>query len=118
MTGQDLKDRIKEKGITLAYVAEQLGTSPQNLGAKLSTKSVKMDFLARVEAIIDRCCPPLPAEMQAAVIGSNINGSHSPNVQQTTGSSTALSRENELLRQQNEFLRQQVDRLMALLEKK
>lgn len=118
MTGQDLKDRIKDKGVTLAYVAEQLGTSPQNLSAKLAAKSVKLDFLSKVEAIIDRCCPPLPAEMQAAVMGSNINGSHSPNVQQTAGTSAALSRENELLRQQNEFLRQQVDRLMALLEKK
>lgn len=102
----------------LKQLADELEVTPQSLSNKLTRKSVKMDFLSKVEAIIDKCCPPLPAEMQAAVIGSNINGSHSPNVQQTTGSSTALSRENELLRQQNEFLRQQVERLMSLLEKK
>ena len=118
MTGEELRNKIKGKGISMKQVAAGMGITSQNLNSKLNAQNVKSDFLSKVEAIIDRCCPPLPAEMQAAVIGSNINGSHSPNVQQTTGSSTALSRENELLRQQNEFLRQQVERLMSLLEKK
>lgn len=102
----------------LKQLADELEVTPQSLSNKLTRKSVKLDFLSKVEAIIDRCCPPLPAEMQSAVTGSNVNGSYSPNVKQTIGSSAAISRENELLRQQNEFLRQQVERLMALLEKK
>lgn len=118
MTGPELKEFIKSRGMPLSDLAKELDISPQNLQSKLARKSLKVDFLSKVSVAIDRCCPPLPAEMPAAVIGSNINGSHSPNVQQTTGTSTALSRENELLRQQNEFLRQQVERLMALLEKK
>ena len=58
--------------MSVAAVAEQLGTSPQNLNAKFNRKSIKTDFLQKIKEIIDRCAPPLPAEMEAAVIGSNV----------------------------------------------
>lgn len=98
-------------------IAKELGTSPQNVQAKLNRKSIKADFWLKVKEIIDKCCPPLPAEMESAVIGSNVNGSNSSNVSQSIGSGkeTALQRENEVLKQQNEFLQKQVETLLAIV---
>ena len=58
--------------MSVAAVADELGTSPQNLNAKFNRKSIKIDFFQKIKEIIDRCAPPLPAEMEAAVIGSNV----------------------------------------------
>lgn len=118
MTGEELKLYIKQSGMTITDVAKEMGTTPQNFGAKLTRKSVRLDIVKAVKDIIDRCAPPLPAEMEAAVLGSNINGSYSPNVQQSTGNNAALEAENKLLKQQNQFLQQQVERLTSLLENK
>lgn len=96
--------------MSVAAVAEQLGTSPQNLNAKFNRKSIKTDFLQKIKEIIDKCAPPLPAEMEAAVIGSN-----SSNVSQSTGGDAALAAENKLLREQNEFLQSQVKTLLAIV---
>lgn len=117
MSGEDLKNYIKQRGLPLSRVADELGTSPQNLNGKLKAKSLKQDFISKIREIIDRCCPPLPAEMEAAVIGSNVNGSNSSNVSQTIGSNNddALIRENEVLRQQNAFLQEQVKKLLEIV---
>lgn len=117
MTGEDLKQYIKRSGLTMTDIAKELGTSPQNVQAKLNRKSIKADFWLKVKEIIDKCCPPLPAEMESAVIGSNVNGSNSSNVSQSIGSGkeTALQRENEVLKQQNEFLQKQVETLLAIV---
>lgn len=100
--------------MSVAAVAEELGTSPQNLNAKFNRKSIKIDFFQKIKEIIDKCAPPLPAEMEAAVIGSNTNGSNSSNVSQL-GSDAALAAENKLLREQNEFLQSQVKTLLAIV---
>lgn len=113
MTGEELRQRIKGSGISLTDVAKALDTSPQNLNARLNRRSVKYDFVQTVMSVLDKCCPPLPAEVELAVTGSNINGSHSPNVNQTTGGDAALIAENKLLREQNEYLQKQLDRCMA-----
>ena len=119
MSGEELKTYLKERGLTLALVADELGTSPQNLNGKLKAKSLKSDFIAKVKAIIDNCCPPLPAEMEASVIGANVNGSNSSNVNQSIGSGNeALQRENEVLKQQNAFLQKQVETLLAIVGNK
>lgn len=119
MSGEELKTYIKDRGLSMAKVAEELNTSPQNLNGKLKAKSLKSDFLQKVKEIIDRCCPPLPAEMEGAVIGSNVNGSNSSNVSQSIGEGdAALKRENEVLRQQNEFLQKQVETLLAIVGQK
>lgn len=110
MNGEELKQYIKRSGMSVAAVAEELGTSPQNLNAKFNRKSIKTDFLQKIKEIIDRCAPPLPAEMEAAV-----NGSNSSNVSQSTGSDAALAAENKLLREQNEFLQSQVKTLLAIV---
>lgn len=118
MTGEEMKTYLKQRGLSLASVAEELGTSPQNLNGKLKAKSLKSDFISAIKAIIDRCAPPLPAEMEEAVIGSNVNGSNSSNVSQSLGSDAALAAENKLLREQNEFLQSQVKTLLAIVGQK
>ena len=115
MTGNDVKQLIKSRGMTMTMMAKELGTSPQNLNGKLNSGSVKMDFLNSILGVLDKCCPPLPAEVELAVNVSAINGSHSPNVNQTIGGDAALIAENKLLREQNEYLQKQLDRCMAKL---
>lgn len=116
MNGEELKQYIKRSGLSVSEVAEELGTSPQNLNAKFKRKSIKTDFLIKIKEIIDKCCPPLPAEMESAVIGSNVNGSNSSNVNQSISSGNeALQRENEILRQQNDFLQKQVETLLLIV---
>nr|DAM36711.1 MAG TPA: antitoxin [Caudoviricetes sp.] len=118
MTGEEMKTYLRQRGLSLASVAEELGTSPQNLNGKLKAKSLKSDFISAIKAIIDKCAPPLPAEMEEAVFGSNINGSNSSNVSQSIGSDAALAAENKLLREQNEFLQSQVKTLLAIVGQK
>ena len=113
MTGEEMKTYLRQRGLSLASVAEELGTSPQNLNGKLKAKSLKSDFISAIKAIIDRCAPPLPAEMEEAVFGSN-----SSNVSQSIGSDAALAAENKLLREQNEFLQNQVETLLAIVGQK
>lgn len=113
MSGEELKQYIKRSGLTMSDVARELGTTPQNVQARLGRKSIKIDFVQKIKEIIDKCAPPLPAEMEAAVIGSN-----SSNVSQLLGSDAALAAENKLLREQNEFLQSQVKTLLAIVGKK
>lgn len=113
-----MKTYLRQRGLSLASVAEELGTSPQNLNGKLKAKSLKSDFISAIKAIIDRCAPPLPAEMEEAVFGSNINGSSSSNVSQSIGSDAALQARVESLESENSFLRKQVETLLAIVGQK
>lgn len=58
MTGEEMKTYLRQRGLSLASVAEELGTSPQNLNGKLKAKSLKSDFISAIKAIIDKCAPP------------------------------------------------------------
>lgn len=118
MTGEEIKNIIKSRGMNLATVAKHLGTSPQNLNNRLNAKSVKIDFLQSIMDVINSCCPPLPAEVEVSVMGSAVNGSHSPNVTQSVSGDAALVAENKLLRQQNEFLQQQLANAMEIIKGK
>ena len=118
MTGEELKPIVRTSGLSVTDFAKELGMSPQNLNAKFISKSVKSDFLKRVENVINHCCPPLPAEVEVSVMGSAVNGSHSPNVTQSVGGDAALVAENKLLRQQNEFLQQQLANAMEIIKGK
>lgn len=115
MTGEELKQIVRKSGLSVTDFAKELDMSPQNLNSKFISKSIKLDFLKKVENVINRCCPPLPVEVELAMNGSAINGSHSPNVNQTVGGDAALIAENKLLRQQNEYLQKQLDRCMEKL---
>ena len=110
MNGEELKQYIKRSGMSVAAVAEELGTSPQNLNAKFNRKSIKIDFFQKIKEIIDRCAPPLPAEMEEAVIGSNVS--------QSLGSDAALQARVESLESENSFLRKQVETLLAIVGQK
>mgnify|MGYP004462929641 CR=1 FL=1 len=118
MSGEELKRYIKASGVNMKTLAENLEVSPQNLNSKLNAKSLKADFIAKIKEIIDKCAPPLPAEMEEAVFGSNVNGSNSSNVSKSIGSDAALAAENKLLREQNEFLQNQVKTLLAIVGQK
>ena len=115
MSGEELKQYIKRSGLTMSDVARELGTTPQNVQARLGRKNIKIDFIQKIKEIIDKGAPPLHADMEAAVIGSNVNGSNSSNVYQSIGSDAALAAENKLLREQNEFLQSQVKTLLAIV---
>lgn len=69
MSGEELKQYIKRSVLTMSDVARELGTTPQNVQARLGRKTIKIDFIQKIKEIIDKCAPPLPAEMEAAVIG-------------------------------------------------
>ena len=112
MTGEELKQIVRKSGLSVTDFAKELGMSPQNLNAKFISKSVKSDFLKKVENVMNRCCPPLPAEVELAVNGSGVSGSHN-NATQYIGSDAALAAENALLRKQNEYLQRQLDRALA-----
>lgn len=98
MSGEEMKRYIKASGVNMKTLAENLNVSPQNLNSKLNAKSLRADFIQKIKEIIDKCAPPLPSEMEAAVFGSNVNGSNSSNVSQSIGGDAALVRELELLR--------------------
>lgn len=118
MSGEELKQYIKRSVLTMSDVARELGTTPHNVQARLGRKTIKIDFIQKIKEIIDKCAPPLPADMEAAVIGSNVNGSNSPNVSQSLGGDAVLAAENKLLREQNEFLQSQVKTLLAIVGQK
>ena len=118
MSGEELKQYIKRSGLTMSDVARELGTTPQNVQARLGRKNIKIDFIQKIKEIIDKCAPPLPAEMEAAVIGSNVNGSNSSNVSQSIGSDAALQARVESLESENSFLRKQVETLLAIVGQK
>ena len=109
---------IKRSGLTMSDVARELGTTPQNVQARLGRKTIKIDFIQKIKEIIDRCAPPLPAEMEEAVFGSNVNGSNSSNVSQSIGSDAALQARVESLESENSFLRKQVETLLAIVGQK
>ena len=118
MSGEELKQYIKRSGLTMSDVARELGTTPQNVQARLGRKTIKIDFIQKIKEIIDRCAPPLPAEMEAAVIGSNVNGSNSSNVSQSIAGDAALQARVESLESENSFLRKQVETLLAIVGQK
>lgn len=112
-----MKQIVRKSGLSVTDFAKELGMSPQNLNAKFISKSVKSDFLKRVENVINHCCPPLPAEVEIAVNGSGVI-THSPNANNYLGGDASLVAENKLLRQQNEFLQQQLANAMEIIKGK
>lgn len=114
MTGEELKQIVRKSGLSVTDFAKELDMSPQNLNSKFISKSIKLDFLKKVENVINRCCPPLPVEVEMAVNGSGVIN-NSPNANNYLGGDAALLAENKLLRQQNEYLQKQLDRCMEKL---
>lgn len=106
MSGDELKKTIKLNNITLKTVADELGMSQQTFNSRLNAQNVKPDFVSRVLAIIDKCCPPLPAEMNTAIMGDVASYA---NVHQSAGASAATESEVKFLREQNARLQGQIE---------
>lgn len=45
MTGEELKKKLKETGVTQAEIARMLGTIPETIGQKFEAKDIKTGFL-------------------------------------------------------------------------
>lgn len=54
MSGEELKQYIKRSGLTMSDVARELGTTPQNVRARLGRKTIKIDFIQKIKEIILR----------------------------------------------------------------
>ena len=52
MNGEELKQYIKRSGMSVAAVAEKLGTSPQNLNAKLFLANLQQKRLKLFSGIV------------------------------------------------------------------
>lgn len=82
MTGEELKDRIKDAGLTIKDVADALETSQQNLSAKLARKSVRLELVQQVMSVLSKHCTQYTT--------LNLNGDHSPNVMQNVSGDAAV----------------------------
>ena len=54
MSGEELKQYIKRSGLTMSDVARELGTTPQNVQARLGRKTIKIDFIQKIKEIIEK----------------------------------------------------------------
>ncbi len=51
MTGEDVKRILRDKGVSITELAEKLGTSPQNLGARFKVRYFKPEYLDEITQI-------------------------------------------------------------------
>lgn len=54
MTGQELKQILRDEGINLANLADKLGITPQGLNSRLNRKSVKVEHLEEINAVLGK----------------------------------------------------------------
>ena len=52
MTGDDLRSRLKLKGVVFADLARDLGISAQDLNSKLKAKKISAELLERINKIV------------------------------------------------------------------
>lgn len=114
VTGEGLKRRLKMYGISLKYAAASMGTSPQNLGAKLNRKSIKLDFAQKVEDVIQKY-------KEEIGLDSNFPLEQPESLEEQMPSTTlesVLMAKVESLESENSFLRKQVETLLAIVGQK
>lgn len=119
MTGTELRAKLVLINAQVTELAKNIGTSHQSLSQALNSKDVKTGLVEKIASALNL---PLSyfygeGDGEPRAIGTNINGSHSPNVSQTLGCDSALTAENKLLREQNEFLQNQVKTLLSIISK-
>ena len=54
MSGEELKQYIKRSGLTMSDVARELGTTPQNVQARLGRKNIKIDFIQKIKERVNK----------------------------------------------------------------
>lgn len=114
VTGEGLKRRLKMYGISLSYVAACIGTSPQNLGAKLNRKSVKLDFAQKVEDVIQKYKEEIGLDSNFPLEQPESSEEQMP----STTLESVLMAKVERLENENSFLRKQVETLLAIVGQK
>lgn len=114
MNGEELKQYIKHSGMSVAAVAEELGTSPQNLGAKLNRKSVKLDFAQKVEDVIQKYKEEIGLDSNFPLEQPESSEEQMP----STTLESVLMAKVERLENENSFLRKQVETLLAIVGQK
>lgn len=114
VTGEGLKRRLKMYGISLKYAAASMGTSPQNLGAKLNRKSVKLDFAQKVEDVIQKYKEEIGLDSNFPLEQPESSEEQMP----STTLESVLMAKVERLENENSFLRKQVETLLAIVGQK
>lgn len=126
--GYAIERRLIELGMTKTEFAKRIHIPQPNVGRILDSESLRTDKLEEICHALDfdffklyseAMSGEQPVKMEegdvtvgdASASTVNVNGSHSPNVTQTSGQSDALERENKILRQHNEFLQKQNESL-------
>lgn len=54
MTGQELKQILRDEGVNLANLADKLGITPQGLNSRLNRKSIKVEHLEEINALLGK----------------------------------------------------------------
>ncbi len=117
MTGDELRAKLFLAKKPLIEIAASVGLSSQGLSQALKVKDVKTGFVEKLASSLNLPLSFFYGDGEDQPVGSNINGSHSPNVSQSIGCDSAMVTEVKLLREQNEFLQSQIKTLLSILEK-
>lgn len=123
----------KRSGMSINKMATMAGIDTGNLSRSINGKAsfsdrviykiahalnVSVDWLEKgIEPMFSPTVASV-AEVGAGITGSNVNGSNSSNVSQSTGGDAALQARVESLENENSFLRKQVETLLAIVGKK
>lgn len=62
MTGQELKQKLRDSGVNLAQLAEKLNITPQGLNSRFLVKSVKLEYLEEINAALGKNIFPVGQE--------------------------------------------------------
>jgi len=54
MTGQDVRNILKKENVKMAEVADKLHITPQTLNSRLNAKTVNLDFLKELSAVLGK----------------------------------------------------------------
>lgn len=114
MTGLELRRYVEYSGLTMSDIARELDTSPQNLGAKLNRKSVKLDFAQKVEDVIQKYKEEIGIDTNFPLEQPEPSEEQKP----STVLESVLMAKVERLENENSFLRKQVETLLAIVGQK
>lgn len=99
MTGQELRNKLKKKGIVLAKLAAKLEMTPSNLSRRLDVAMIDYEFLRQIED----------------VLGVNLSDDETINTKETTIPYSVykdLKEENRDLKDQNKKMQMKIEVLL------
>lgn len=104
MNGEQLKAQLLKIEPTLTEIARKLGTSKQNLDAKLSTSDVKSGFIERLATLYDKPVSFFYGEVNATKVERSFNSNADEIIKELTS----------IIKTQEERIKQLTDRLLGL----